>query len=409
MRLLHDLVHWSGLGALQDNPILIRTWESEPIFKTNLEKEIKANHFIKNVLNCRRERILSYLLDDGFKGAVMFAPENVFYFTGFWGESIAMCTSEGIKLFVPQLEVSRAERESFDCEIFSTQRGDDSTISLYPYLSNSKFCSDCNDFKTIDSIHKKVGKKSFICDSQPFLIVRSVKGEEEISMIKKSSEIIDRLYQVCVEEIKVNLSEKDLQAKLVCEAMNRGGTFPCYPFTLSPFIIASGPNGALPHAEVSDRSFCKGDLVVVDLTIRYRGYVSDATRTFALGGLSDEKTKVYDIVKKSQEAGLFAAKSRVKGHEIDLVCRKLIHEYGYGQNFIHSTGHGVGLQVHEKPWIRPNDNEPLQENMVITIEPGIYVKSKFGVRIEDTVVIKGNNSHNNDVLTKFTKELIVIN
>ena len=102
------------------------------------------------------------------------------------------------------------------------------------------------------------------------------------------------------------------------------------------------------------------------------------------------------------------AKSNVIGHDIDLVCRSLIQECGYGNNFIHSTGHGVGLQVHEKPWIRPNDIEPLREKMVITIEPGIYIKSKFGVRIEDTVVIKGNNCHNNDVLTKFTKELIVV-
>ncbi len=374
-----------------------------------MEKEIKANNIIKIVFKCRRERILSYLSDGGFEGAVMFTPENIFYFTGFWGESIAICTHDGVKLFVPQLEVSRAETESFDCEIFQTERGEDSSKSLYPYLSYSKFCSDCNDFKSIDSIHKKISEKNFICDSQPFMDIRSIKDENEIGMIKKSSEIIDRLYQVCVEEIKVNLSEKELQAKLICEATNKGGSFPCYPFSLNPFIIASGPNGALPHAEVSDRSFCEGDLVVVDLTIRHKGYVSDATRTFALGGLSEEKMRVYDIVKKSQEAGLLAAKSNVIGHEIDLVCRNVIQECGFGKNFIHSTGHGVGLQVHEKPWIRPNDNEPLREKMVITIEPGIYIKSKFGVRIEDTVAIKGNNTHNNDVLTKFTKELIVVN
>jgi len=374
-----------------------------------LEKEIKADNFIKDVLKNRQERILSYLSGDGFKGVVMFAPENIYYFTGFWGESMVICTSDGVKLFVPQLEVSRAETESFDCEIISTQRGEDSTKSLYHYLSNFKFCSDCNDFKTIDSIHKKVGEKNFICDSQPILVLRSVKDEKEIGLIKRSSEIIDKLYQICVEEIKIDLSEKELQSKLICEATRRGGTFPCYPFTLNPFIVASGPNGALPHAETSDRYFCDGDLVVVDLTIRYRGYISDATRTFALGGLSEEKTRVYDIVKKSQEAGLMAAKSKAIGHDIDLACRNLIHECGYGQNFIHSTGHGVGLEVHEKPWIRPNDKEPLRENMVITIEPGIYIKSKFGVRIEDTVVIKGNNSSTNDVLTKFTKELTVVN
>ncbi|HET7243159.1 MAG TPA: aminopeptidase P family N-terminal domain-containing protein, partial [Nitrososphaeraceae archaeon] len=178
-----------------------------------MEKKIKANNFIKIVFKCRRERILSYLSDGGFEGAVMFTPENIFYFTGFWGESIAICTHDGVKLFVPQLEVSRAETESFDCEIFQTERGEDSSKSLYPYLSYSKFCSDCNDFKSIDSIHKKISEKNFICDSQPFMDIRSIKDENEIEMIKKSSEIIDKLYQVCVEEIKVNLSEKELQAK----------------------------------------------------------------------------------------------------------------------------------------------------------------------------------------------------
>ncbi len=356
----------------------------------------------------RQKRILTYLSEDGFTGVVLFKPENIYYFTGFWGESIAICTNDGVKLFVPPLELSRAETESFNCEILSTPRGEDSTKSLYHFLSNFKFCSDCNDFRTILSIHKNVGEKNFICDSEPFLVMRSIKDEREISMIERSSEIIDKLYQICAEEIKIDLSENELQSQLICEATRRGGTLPCYPFTLSPLIIASGPNGAQPHAETSDRHFCDGEMIVVDLTIRYGGYISDATRTFGLGSLSDEKKKVYDIVKKSQQAGLMAARSEVRVNDIDFACRNIIQECGYGQNFIHSTGHGVGLEVHEKPWIRPYDDELLRKNMVITIEPGIYIKSKFGVRIEDTVVIKGNNSSNNDVLTKFTKELTVV-
>lgn len=358
--------------------------------------------------NSRQAKIVNYLSKLGFNAAVMFRPENIFYLTDFWGEAIAVCTNEKIKLYVPELEVSRAENESHECEVIPSQRGKGLVKSIIPSLHDIKACSDCNEFLLVNEIHSKVDKKNFVCDPEPFLIIRSVKEQNEIDRIVESAHIIDKLYHICLEEIKVGLSERGLQARLIGEASRLGGAIPSYNFTLNPFIIAAGSNASFPHAEVSDRSFLEGDLIVVDLTIRYKGYISDATRTFGLGKVSDEEKKAYDIVKMSQSRGLNAVKPAIKCKDVDSVCRSYISKRGYGKNFIHSTGHGVGLDVHERPWIRPEENEVLQENMVITVEPGIYVKAKYGIRIEDTIVVKGKKSGSNNPLITFSKDLIII-
>ncbi len=360
------------------------------------------------MLKDRKKNIVQSMSKNGFKTAVMFNPENVYYSTGFWGESVSVCTADNTKLFVPHLEVARAETESHDCEVIQTQRGEGLIKSLYPSLSNTIACSDCNDFKTISTINSKIDKKNFVCDPDRFLIIRSIKDEEEINMIKRASQILDKLYQICTEEIKIGMSEKDLQSKLVCEALKLDGSIPNYPFTLNPFIIGSGPNGAFPHAETSERSFLGGDFIVIDLTIRYRGYISDATRTFALRNQTEEKKKIYETVKNAQKRGIDKARSSVKCSDVDLECRTFISGSGYAEYFIHSTGHGVGLEVHERPWIRPEENSVLLDNMAITIEPGIYITTKFGVRIEDTIMINNHARLGNEILTKFTKDLITI-
>jgi len=169
-------------------------------------------------------------------------------------------------------------------------------------------------------------------------------------------------------------------------------------------IIAGGPNSALPHAQVTNRKFKDGDMIVVDLTLRYQGYVSDATRTFGLGSISKEAKKVYQIVQESQAAGLEAVKPHVTCKSVDDASRKVIEKKGYGKYFIHSTGHGIGLEVHELPNLGPTSRANLAKNMAVTVEPGIYLPRKFGVRIEASVIV-GNKL---DVMHKFTKELIVI-
>ncbi|HVX01694.1 MAG TPA: M24 family metallopeptidase, partial [Nitrososphaera sp.] len=205
--------------------------------------------------------------------------------------------------------------------------------------------------------------------------------------------------------IKVGMTERDLQAKLVYEGLKMGANPPSYKSTLNPLIIAGGPNGALPHAEVTDRKFKNKDMIVVDLTLRHQGYVADATRTFALGKPTAEMVNVYEIVKESQKVGLDAATAGTMCGQVDAMCRDLIRERGYEKRFIHSTGHGIGLDVHEPPWLRANNDEVLQKNMAVTVEPGIYLEGKFGVRIEDSILVTDGKPK---VLNRFTKDLVVL-
>lgn len=356
-----------------------------------------------------KERVRNILdtLGNGFNALIVFKPENIFYLTGFWGESVALCTHDEIKLFVPKLESTRALNESKYSEIITAERGAGLTKSVIPYLPKHRFYSDCSDYETARSILPYTDNSNFVIDEYPFRNARMFKDDSEIQKIRRASEIIDKLYQVCSEEIRKGVTEKQLQAKLLYEAMKLEGTSTCYPFTLNPFIIASGANSALPHFETSKREFIDGDFVVVDLTLRYDGYISDATRTFALGNVSYEMSQVYDLVKKSQQQGLECVVQGVECGKVDTACRNLISKSGYGDNFIHSTGHGVGLEVHEQPWIRPNESKKLSKGMVVTVEPGIYINSKFGVRIEDTILV--NEKSNTDLtLTKFSKELLIL-
>lgn len=338
---------------------------------------------------------------------MVFKPENIFYLTGFWGESIALCTHDVIKLFVPKLESSRAANESRCSEIITAERGAGLIKSVIPNLPKYRFYSDCSDYETVRYILPYIDNRNFIINEDPFHNARIIKDGSEIEKITKASDIIDKLYRVCSEEIRKGITEKQLQAKLLYEAMRHEGTSTCYPFTLNPFIVAGGANSAFPHFETSKRKFVDGDFIVVDLTIRYDGYISDATRTFALGNVSNEMSQVYDIVKKSQQQGLESVEQGVECGKVDSACRNLISKYGYGDNFIHSTGHGVGLEVHEQPWIRSNESKKLSKGMVVTVEPGIYLDSKFGVRIEDTILVK-ENSNTTLILTKFSKELLIL-
>ncbi len=351
----------------------------------------------------RRFAILQHGRQAGCNVAAAFEPENVFYLTGFWGEAIAVCTEKGTKLIAPKLEYGRAEKTSIDCEVVPTERGSELISTFVSQIKNSKTCTDCSDYSTVESVRKQGG--DIAVNTDPFFQTRRIKDEAEIKVIAKASRILDKLHEICEDEIKAGMSERDLQAKLIYEGMRMGANPPSYKSTLNPLIIAGGPNGALPHAEVTGRKFRKGDLIVIDLTLRHAGYIADATRTFALGSVSTEMKKVYAIVRESQKAGLDAAKAGATCGQVDAACRDLIAERGYEKLFIHSTGHGIGLDVHEPPWLHMKNGEVLKPSMAVTVEPGIYLENKFGVRIEDSIIV-GNGRP--QVLNRFTKDLIVV-
>jgi len=168
-------------------------------------------------------------------------------------------------------------------------------------------------------------------------------------------------------------------------------------------IVASGNRSSMPHGVASDKVMERGDFVTFDFGAMYNGYHSDMTRTIVLSKASDEQKKLYSIVLEAQTRGVAFIREGVTGAEVDAVCRDYIKEQGYGSNFGHGTGHGVGLDIHELPVASPRSKDVLTENMVVTVEPGIYLPGHMGLRIEDTVIVTKEGC---EILTQTPKDLI---
>ncbi|MFZ8907344.1 MAG: M24 family metallopeptidase [Nitrosopumilaceae archaeon] len=351
----------------------------------------------------RRKKLLKFAQKVNCDTLVTFEPENLFYLTGFWGEAIGLLEKNGnTSIIAPELEVGRAIEESQDCNVITGERGIGLLSTLISKIKKNKVCTDCNDYSIMTSLKKSIPK--ITSSTEPFYHSRIIKDENEIKILKKGSKIIDEMFEICAKKMKVGQKESELQAILMGYAIEQGMFDTGYKSTLNPLIIAGGPNGALPHAQVTQRKFKKGDLVVVDLTLRYKGYVSDSTRTFAIGKISKQANEAYEIVKQSQKLGLQATKPNVNCKDVDFACRKFIEEKNYGKYFIHSTGHGIGLEVHEVPTVSYRSETKLKENMAITVEPGIYIPNKFGIRIEDSLIVKQKPV----IMHKFTKDLVTI-
>lgn len=146
-------------------------------------------------------------------------------------------------------------------------------------------------------------------------------------------------------------------------------------------------------------------MIVVDLTLRYASYVADATRTFALGRASSEMREVYNIIKQAQQVGIDCAIEYSTCEQVDRACRNHVSSSGYGSQFVHSSGHGIGLEVHEPPWLKTPNQQVLRKNMAIAVEPGVYLHGKFGVRVEDSIIVGEGHARN---LNTFTKDLLVL-
>ncbi len=351
----------------------------------------------------RRKNLLKHAQKIDCNTLVTFEPENLFYMTGFWGEAIGLLEKNGkTTIIAPELEVGRAREESEDCDVITAERGTGLILSLIKKIKKNRVCTDCQNYSIMMSLKKFIPKIKSSTD--PFYSSRIIKDEKELQILKKASKIIDEMFDICLKKMKVDQKESELQTILMKYAIEQQMFDTGYKSTLNPLIIAGGPNGALPHAQVSQRKFKNGDLVVIDLTLRYEGYVSDATRTFALGKISAQANEAYEIVKESQKLGLKAVKPNVYCKDVDIACRKYIEEKNYGQYFIHSTGHGIGLEVHELPTVSYKSETKLKENMAITIEPGIYIENKFGIRIEDSLIVRDRSI----VMHKFTKDLVTI-
>ncbi len=228
--------------------------------------------------------------------------------------------------------------------------------------------------------------------------MRMVKDCEEIEYIKKAQQIAEEAYSEILKFIKAGVSEREIALELNRQMLIRGAEDISFET-----IVLSGANTSMPHGVPSDKLVENGDFVLMDFGAVYNGYHSDMTRTVCVGEPSDEMKKVYDTVLQAQLACLEAAHAGMTGAELDKIARDIISEAGYGENFGHSLGHGTGLEIHELPNASPNYSHTLRKNSVVTVEPGIYLAGKFGVRIEDFVILTENDCVN---LTKCAKNII---
>jgi len=231
--------------------------------------------------------------------------------------------------------------------------------------------------------------------------IRQHKDEEEIAAMQRAADIAEEALLATLPIIKIRASEKDIAAELIMQLRAHGSDaeLPFFP------IIASGPNSANPHASISDRTLQKGDLLIIDWGASVHGYFSDITRSFAMGELDEELSRIYKAVERANSAGRAATRPGARCESVDKAARDVIEDAGYGEYFIHRTGHGLGMEAHEPPYIRVGNSTKLEEGMTFTIEPGIYLSGRGGVRIEDDVLVTEDGVHS---FSKLPRELQIL-
>ncbi len=233
------------------------------------------------------------------------------------------------------------------------------------------------------SIYEKLTERCSVVKEEGFLNeFRSVKDEEETALITRAVQIAELSLKSVLHLLKPGITEREFRRELISAFFKLGGEEEAFPT-----IVASGKNSSVPHHQTGKREIREGDLVIVDFGTVYRGYVSDITRTFFIGKVSQEAVRIYEAVKEAQETGIRELSAGKSTREVELKVREKLKEKGYEEFFIHSLGHGIGVEVHEPPTLSKRSEEVLRRGNVITVEPGVYVPEIGGVRIEDDCLI----------------------
>ena len=252
-----------------------------------------------------------------------------------------------------------------------------------------------------DFLRKKFRHLKLVAKKEMVESMTMIKTDDEIAMIQKAAEIGDQVFDKVINLMKPGMSEREVSGEISYYTKNFGGDGDAFEV-----IVASGERSALPHGLASEKKLKKGEMITLDFGVRYRGFNSDMTRTVALGKVSTELQKMYDVVRVAQQRAIDKAHPGMNGRELDNVARDYITLHGYGSKFGHGTGHGLGIEVHEIPVIaQRGERFTLEPSQVFTIEPGIYIEGLGGVRIEDDVIMRKDNV---EVINKSPKELIVL-
>lgn len=353
----------------------------------------------------RVSKVQAWLKEKGIDAVLITHPADIRYVAGYYPLgtdpelAFLAITQKGASLFTAKMFAEEARKEARGVKLVTpaqTPKALSYHDALEQFLSDSLGAGKDKKIgieKSVTSTElsdrlKEIFPSAQLVDAAPVEEIRLVKNPEEIQVMKEAVKVAEDGFRFALDHFTPGMTEQELAAQYEIYLLKHG-SHPSFET-----IVASGPNGADPHHTVSSRPIQKGDVVVFDFGATIKGWNSDMTRTFLVGGrkhggqsIDPEAKKVYEIVRKSNEDGIKAAVSGAKGSDVDHASRKVIEDAGYGPQFIHSTGHGIGVEVHERPWVSPSGEDTLREGVVHTVEPGIYLDGKFGVRIEDMVLI----------------------
>jgi Xaa-Pro aminopeptidase len=355
-------------------------------------------------VNKRIDRLRTFIEKQQADGIIVSKPENRMYFSGFTGSAgILLVTANQAKLLTDFRYIEQSAAQAAQYDIIQYGTGAD---GIYEKLEKLSADFDLHkivfesDYTTYAVYNNMIDALSDI-ELVPMQLdeLRSIKDENELSCIRKAVEIADAAFTHILSVIKPGISEQRIALELEYKMKSLGAEKIAFDT-----IVASGKRGALPHGRASDKLIETGDLVTMDFGATYKGYNSDITRTIAVGKADARQHEIYNIVLSAQLAGVQAVRAGQVGKEVDAVARNIIRDAGYGEYFGHGLGHAVGLNIHEEPRLSPaNANVKLAENMVVTVEPGIYLPGWGGIRIEDTVVVCNTGC---EILTASNKQLI---
>lgn len=347
----------------------------------------------------RINRLWSTLKNKNIDATFINDPSDTFYFTGFTGSESALLLTRKEKLLMIDSRYSTQARgecrgvriietdckikEAINCIKKLGVRGlgyepDKLTINQYRELEKTSMIR----LESIQGIFKKL---------------RSIKDPGELNILKKTATISSKGFLGVLGSIKPGVTEREIALLLEFQIKKNGAD--ATPF---PFIVASGKRGALPHGLASRKKIRKGELVTIDFGATYRGYCSDESCTVIVGKPTEKQKMIYKAVKNAHDEAVEKVRPGIKAHEIDSAARRIVEEAGLGKYFRHGTGHGVGLCVHEGPRIAPKQEDEIEEGMVFTIEPGVYIPGWGGARIEDMVRVTRQGC---EILSSVPKEL----
>jgi Xaa-Pro dipeptidase len=323
--------------------------------------------------------------------------------------TVGFFPAEGEPAFVlPGLERSRFEQAvSFEAQAFTYEDGespqDAFRRAMMALPEIQRIAVEHLQMRVLElKLVQRHVPTAFMLNADPLMDqLRLIKHPDEIARIREAIAISEAALGDVLPDIRPGMSERDIANRLLVAQLNRGGG----PVPFEP-LVQSGPNAADPHGTPGDRLVQSGEMLLIDFGTTNGGYASDITRTFMVGEKpSDRFRAVYEAVKAANAAGRAAAKPGVPCREVDQAARAVIDQAGFGDYFIHRTGHGLGLGAHESPSVDSSNQTPLEAGMVFTVEPGIYIPGEIGVRIEDDVLITDDGSES---LTTYTRDLTVI-